>query len=257
MVIRLFNLFADKKTIDVGWTAWSAYLTDNRWREVLVDMPKKLLAPKEVQGDVRYCPAFGDFYKNTYVLRMPWDISFFKVAGRIEMFMDKSFTGAIKEPTNIASIVTADSDDRVTIQIMLDNLFVSDTPNTIIETLPPILHGLREEIIYTNGRYDCHAWQRPLQLGFQISKEVFDAMNEDTVIEFKKGEVVQYVRINTPNGEKVNLQTLSADDVKHLGEYVQRNLSIPEMLRRFNFAEIITRVRHRRPAKFVRNKDYK
>ena len=55
------------------------------------------------------------------------------------------------------------------IQVILNNMFVSDKPYTTIETLPPILHTVRNDIIYLNGRFDCHAWQRPVHFGFRFT----------------------------------------------------------------------------------------
>jgi len=59
MVIRLFK----PKHIDVGWTCWTSSLRDSNWRETVTDRPKKVSGPKLAQGDVRYCPAFNNFYK--------------------------------------------------------------------------------------------------------------------------------------------------------------------------------------------------
>ena len=65
--------------VDIGWASWSRSIHDSRWREVVNDTPKKLIAPKHVEGDVRFCPAFNAYWKNTYEIRMPFDICISKI----------------------------------------------------------------------------------------------------------------------------------------------------------------------------------
>ena len=190
------------KYVDIGWACWTSTIKDSQWRELIADKPVKVSPAKFIQGDVRYCPAFNNYYKNTYAVKMPFTISLMKLGGKIRLSPHTNLHMSEAQLDGIITIVDSDSEDRVTIQIQLNNTFVSDTPHTILETLPPILHGCREEIIYTNGRFDCHAWQRPVQFGFQIPKETLDAMNEEDVLEFAKDEVVMYVRLNTPNDKR-------------------------------------------------------
>lgn len=247
-------------TIDIGWASWSRSIHDSRWREVVVDTPKKLLAPKLVEGDVRFCPAFNAYWKNTYEIKMPYDVTISKMSGKIRLGATPNlqFGPGGLDPSSIAIIQDKNEGmiDRVTIQVMLNNTFVSDTPHVMIETMPPILHGCREEIRYMNGRFDCHAWQRPVQLGFQIPKETIDAMNDDDSIVFSKDEVVMYVRFITPNDAPVKMHTMSPDDIEVLSQYADRNVSTPLKMKNFNLKEIINRVRYRRPKKFIMDKSY-
>ena len=247
-------------TIDIGWSSWSRSIHDSRWREVVVDTPKKLLAPKLVEGDVRFCPAFNAYWKNTYEIKVPYDVTISKMSGKIRLGATPNlqFGPGGLDPSSIAIIQDKNEGmiDRVTIQVMLNNTFVSDTPHVMIETMPPILHGCREEIRYMNGRFDCHAWQRPVQLGFQIPKETIDAMNDDDSIVFSKDEVVMYVRFITPNDAPVKMHTMSPDDIEVLSQYADRNVSTPLKMKNFNLKEIINRVRYRRPKKFIMDKSY-
>lgn len=251
-MIRLF----DKRVVDIGWASWSKSITASQWREVLQAKPERVIAQKLVQGDVRYCPAFGAFYKNVYAIRMPFRIDLQMMGGRLRLGPHSQFNMPEHQLDQILTIIDSDSEDRYTVQIMLNNTFVSDTPYTIVETLPPILHGAREEIRYMNGKLDCHAWQRPLQFGFQIPKETLDAMGEDGVISFEKDEVVMYVRFHTPKDQNVKIYSMDLDDIEQMSKFAYRNISLPQMIRRFNFAEVIDRVRYRRPKKFLRNKKY-
>ena len=246
--------------VDIGWASWSKSIHDSRWREVVNDTPKKLIAPKHVEGDVRFCPAFNAYWKNTYEIRMPFDISISKIDGKIRLgpTPNVQINNGSVDMTSILTIQERDEGmvDRVTVQVMLNNTFVSDTPYVMIETMPPILHGCREEIRYMNGRFDCHAWQRPVQLGFQIPKETMDAMNDDDSIVFSKDEVVMYVRFITPNDAPVKMHTMSPEDIEVLSKYADRNVTTPLKIKNFNLREIINRVRYRRPKNFIKDKTY-
>ena len=135
-------------------------------------------------------------------------------------------------------------------------MFVSDKPYTTIETFPPILHRVRNDIIYLNGRFDCHAWQRPVHFGFRITKEVFDEMKPTDKIIFNQDEVVMYVRLNTPDNSEVKLYQLSPDDEKDLMKYVNRNVNLISYVSLMDFRTIWNRVRNRRPNKFLRDLNY-
>jgi len=242
--------------IDIGWASWSKSIERSHWREVVQDKPEKLIAQQLVEGDIKHCPAFAAFYKNTFAIKIPFDLSLCYQADKVRISPHTNLQLNSVDVEDIIQII--DTDNSVTIQIMLNNTFVSDTPYVEVETLPPSLHSLHEEIRYMNGRFDCHAWQRPLQFGFQIPKETLDNMKKtsENIISFKKDDVVMYVRFNTPKKQSVKLYTMDADDVENLTKHVNRNMSLPNMIRNFNFAEVIDRVRYRRPKKFLRNKKY-
>lgn len=233
---------------------WSPRLCDEHSKvmDLLTDKPEKLKLRDRVSGNVTYCPAVNKFTSNTFALKMPYSIVINKVDGKLNLLNSPNLT-----THKVNEKVKFEYDDYgVNCQIHLNNLFVSDTPNTIIETLPPMLHACREEIQYLCGEYDCHAWQRPLHFGFRISNETIEKLNADDCIVFDKGEVVMYVRFKTPKNQSVELKQFDDDDLEIVTKYVYRNISITDHVHFFNLKSILNRVRNRRPKKFLRNERY-
>lgn len=240
-------------TTNIGWTPYDDGIEDSHWRDTVVDKPERLNTKPLIGGGIKYCPAFRDFWKNTFIVRMPFDLSIVKIGSTLALGPSNT-VHHIKLPEAFVSI--EQDDTGANIQVMLNNMFVSDEPNTIVETLPPILHGCRDEIIYLNGKFDCYAWQRPLQFGFRITKEVMDKMTPETGISLDKGEAVMYIRFNTANDTVAKLHQLNREDAKQLSEYVNRNTQLVRFMQNFSFKEIINRVRNRRPKKFLRTLHY-
>ena len=234
------------RKIKIGWSPKLADVPDTAYLELITDTPEKVVAQKMTAGTINWCPAYAHYYKNVYAIKFPYTVYINKVAG--ELSMESS-----PDIRDTAGKYKFEGDaEGYNCQISLCNLFVSDTPYTIMETMPPILHGLREELIYLNGRYDIHAWQRPVHFAFRIPKATFEQMDADNSIIFNKGEVAMYVRFNTPNDEKVEIQQFTDDELRAVCEYSRRNTSITSHISKFSLTDVINRVRFRRPKKFLR-----
>jgi hypothetical protein len=233
---------------------WSPRLTNSKTdiMDLLADKPDRVITRDLIAGNVKYCPAFNTFHKNTFAVKMPYTIVINKVGEQLSV----SNSPKLISPAVNDKVKFEYDDTGVNCQIHLNNLFVSDTPKTMIETLPPTLHQCREEIQYLCGVYDCHAWQRPLHFGFRLSNEVLEQLNSDDCIIFEEGEVVMYVRFTTPNDDNVILKQFDEDDLDVVTKYVNRNLTITDHVRPFNLTSILNRVRNRRPKRFLRNKNY-
>lgn len=232
---------------------WSVCMSDNSFLDNLSDIPERLNSRNFVRGGILYCPAFAGFYNNVFAIKMPTTVVFNKVNGILSVDSSPNLEPRAKSG---AFFCVEQDENGYAIQIFLNNMFVSDKPYTIVETLPPILHGVRNDIVYQNGRFDCHAWQRPLHFGFRLNNEVFDMMKPNDKIIFQQDEVVMYVRINTPDDSLVNLHQLSPDDENALMKYVNRNTNLISYVSMMDFRRIWNRVRNRRPKKFVRDLNY-
>ena len=232
---------------------WSVCMSDDSFLDNLSDIPKKINSRKGVSGGILYCPAFGGFYDNVFAIKMPTTVIFSKVNGTLSVDLSPN----LEPKAKYESFFSIEQDENgFSIQVILNNMFVSDKPYTTIETLPPILHRVRNDIIYLNGRFDCHAWQRPVHFGFRITKKVFDEMKPTDKIIFNQDEVVMYVRLNTPDNSEVKLYQLSPDDEKELMKYVNRNVNLISYVSLMDFRTIWNRVRNRRPNKFLRDLNY-
>ena len=239
--------------IKIGWTPcgndWDGSLSVN---ELFHETPELLKVSELVDGDAKYCPSIREFYKNVYAVRMPWTVVVaFSEAGTPYFDLSKSLHKvAIDENIQVEKTPNG----GYSIQIMLNNMFVSDTKGVVLENMPPILHGVREEIQYLNGALDIYSWQRSLHFGFHIPKKVVDdCASNDLSLEFKKGDVVQYFRVRTPNNESTNLVTLGEKSLPTLSRYAKRCELSTRYFKAFSLKEVFNRVANRRPKKFIKD----
>jgi hypothetical protein len=240
-------------SIKIGWTPcgndWDGNLSVN---ELFHETPELVKLSELVDGDAKYCPSIRDFYKNVYAIRMPWNVTIaFTEQGTPHFSLSKSLHKvAIDENFSVEQTPNG----GCTIQIMLNNMFVSDTKNVLLENMPPILHGVREEIIYLNGMIDIYSWQRSLHFGFHIPKKTVDqCIEDDLTLDFKKGEVVQYFRVRTPNGESTQLVELGEKSLPTLNRYAKRCELSTRYFKAFNLKEVLKRVSTRRPKEFIKD----
>jgi hypothetical protein len=243
-----------KKKIQIGWSPYLSDVRDSTWLDLITDKPEKVLPWKITDGSINHCPAYKNFYENVFAIKMPFTLAISKdeTNNKLDVVSTPNLT---IEP--LRRMVSFEKDDSGwNCQVCLSNLFISDTPDVTIEVLPPILHGLREEIIYLNGRFDIYSWQRPLQFSFRIPNKTFENMSCSNGIVFQKDDVVFYVRINIPNGAKVELCQFDDEDLKKVSDYVKRNTLVTSHVKGFDFKEILNRVFRRRPKRFLTNKDY-
>lgn len=236
-------------SIKIGWTP-CGNSDKYKHNELTHDTPE-LVKLNMLKGGFNYCPATHQFYKNVYAVKMPYNITIGFSDSKPFYHLSKGVTPTLLDDLFHA---TKDEDGGVTIQIHLNNMFVSDTRGVEIETLPPILHGCREEIIYLNGIADIYSWQRSLHFGFKVPKEtVQKCQNDGMLLEFNKGEVVQYFRVRTPNNETTKLVVLGDRSLPTLQRYADRCESITQYIMGFNLKEVLNRVTNRRPKKFIKD----
>ena len=250
--VRLKRIqYSHMSKVKIGW---SPRLTGDKTlvMDLISDKPERVVISNLTSGNVNYCPAYNKFHKNTFAVKMPYTIVINKVGDQLSV----SNSPKLVSPEVNSKVKFEYDDYGVNCQIHLNNLFVSDTPKTIIESLPPTLHRCREEIQYLCGEFDCHAWQRPLHFGFRISNDTLSQLNSDDCIIFEEGETVMYVRFTTPNDDNVLLCQFDENDLEVVTKYVNRNMTITDHVRPFNLTNILNRVRNRRPKKFLRNERY-
>jgi hypothetical protein len=236
------------KTIRIGWTPCGN--EENAIHNELTHyLPERVTINKEEHGETIYCPATREFYKNTFALRSPWNISIeFDSNGKPKFEMPE-----MNHPSQYFEVIMMPNGDTM-IQILLNNMFISDTKGVYLENLPPGLHGCREEFKYINGVVDIYSWQRSVHVGTIIPKDyTFKCSVEGYKIDIKKGDVLQYVRFRTPNGENVKLVELTEKSLEGIRRYAMRCESSTRYLKRMNLKEIYERVSTRRPKEFIKD----
>lgn len=164
---------------------------------------------KDKAGDFRYCPAFKDYCKNTFALKMPMDyrLSLLKDQKRIVSDMyDQSF---FENTVLIRSI----KDNMFSIRIHY--IFFAEES---LEIENNGAHFSDSEFARKTriipGKFDVGKWFRPLDCAILINK------NEE-ILNINNGDVFSYVKFLTD--EEINLKRFVMTD--ELTDIVKQNVS--------------------------------
>lgn len=157
--------------------------------------------------DVIYfkCPAVQDYFKNTFVVRSPVDITISIDNGcvRTHEYDQKFFDIFINSKTNNGI------DRYETIIFAIDYLFYSDEP-CLVEQLPAFMEdsALQRSIRIIPGTFDISKWIRPLQCSFEV-------IDPSSPIVIKRGDPLFYVRLIPKDNSKVTLERVNVDSNLH------------------------------------------
>lgn len=163
------------------------------------------------------CPAFKEYYKNTYLIKCPIDCSISFDDGTVSM-----------SPNNgLFDVYQTNENDKFSFyQLKINYIFYSK--NDIEMEVLPLNFNTKPSIGLIPGIFNISKWIRPVSFGF----EVYD---KKSTIEFKRGEPLYYVRFRTKSKLPVKMErkefdanvldiSLSCSTLKH----VFRNNSLQE-----------------------------
>ena len=140
------------------------------------------------------CPAFLDFYKNTFVIRCPFDfdISINQTDQGINFSIKAEDEKFFKKYIHVDPV---ENGENQVIHLRFFQLFYSKD-SVLLELLPPIMHRNNNDANIISGVYDISKWIRCVEVGMEI-------LNNQQKLTFKRGDPLYYIRFIT--NKKVNI----------------------------------------------------
>jgi hypothetical protein len=184
---------------------WGYYPSNNRIFELLLLAPApalpEIITSRDVsnRGHFTKCPAFTQYYKNTYVIKSPIDIEFMydPVTKLLSIFpQGQSF---YEENIVYRGHIVGKNDDFL-MSFTLNYLFIADK-SCAIELLPCGMHksNFVDNTRIIGGTFDINKWYRPIEMAFEFK-------NPLAPIKIKRGDALAYVRFLPKNNSKIKLQ---------------------------------------------------
>lgn len=187
---------------------WNSYKASDKEIEASLDLAILDIEPvlphiiksrnHDKQHSYLSCPAFIDYYKNTYVVRSP-------ITTKLTVDYDKKYLSIYPQPQdfydnfidNRARVLG--ENDPFLMSICMFYLFVADS-ECLVEQLPVLFHDNQISNIRTiPGTFDISKWYRPLELAFEV-------IDHTKPIEITRGDPLFYVRFIPKDGGKVNIE---------------------------------------------------
>ncbi len=147
------------------------------------------------------CPAFLDYFKNTYLIRSPIDIKinyengYLSISPQNQKFFDNYFKHRGHQISE---------SDPFLMSMHLYYLFIADK-DCIVEVLPASFHNISSKIRLIPATFNINKWFRPISFAFEF-------INESEPLIIKRGDPLYYVKFRTPDDKKINMKEKNFDE---------------------------------------------
>jgi len=171
--------------------------------------PEPLLPEISKIRNSRYvkCPAFLEYYKNTYLIRSPIDMTITYNKGQLTIYPQ---TQKFYDAYVIHRGHQIKETDPFLMSLNIQYLFIADK-DCVVEQIPAMFHDISTKLRLISGTFNIHKWFRPTDFAFEF-------INENEPIVIKRGDPLFYVKFKTPKDEKIVLKQ------KHFDESVFNNV---------------------------------
>lgn len=187
----------------VYWDSYNEH-PDMRWLDLTLMEPLAVLPSAIKARDVSFhshftkCPAFQDYYKNTYLVTSPVDmeLSYDPVTRMLRSTPQaQGFFDAVV--TYRGNDIGAN--DPFLMSLGFSYLFIADK-ECMIEQIPVALHSsaITRRINLICGTFDISKWFRPVEFSFEVP-------DFSKPIKIKRGDPLFYLRFVPSDGGKVAL----------------------------------------------------
>jgi hypothetical protein len=190
----------------VGWTPYTSTQTQNlmkhSWPDTVFFEPEPV-APLIVSRDTHYtkCPAIADYYRNTFLIRSPFDltINFDRATESVgtDRFDNEFFFEYIQPRFGDFG-----PNSRSMLTVRAEYLFVADE-DCVIESMPCSLMStpLLQNTLLIPGTFNFHRWPRPVDFSFEI-------IDDTQPLVFKRGDPLFFVKFTPKNGGNVQMKRI-------------------------------------------------
>ena len=215
------------------------------WENFVFFQPINLLADliKTRTNSTRYlkCPAFQDYYKNTFIIKSPVDIKL-NINKDGENFHINSPNNTQEFFDRFIHVRHDENKLYLTLSIQIQYVFISKD-SVMVEVLPTNFHNtsFRGNINLIGGTFDISKWYRPVDFTF----EVIDGCN---TIDIKRGDPLMYVRFNTNNKVKLEEQEYNEELIQTVNACLDTKYYKPNntMQENYNIAEkVINKIKNK------------
>lgn len=196
------------KTTTVYWTPYTQH-NNCEWANILCEEPESLLQHISKMGATAKslqflrCPAFLDSCKNTFIIKSPVDL-----VVTVDRQNGLVSTDRYDQAFYDEFINNRGADDGLPYLVTLPPrylMFADESVDVEILPLMVISSESTQNIDVIPGRYDAGQWIRPLD--FTV------AVRDDTKpVVLKEGDPLFLVRFTCPDGGKVELERVVADE---------------------------------------------
>ena len=206
---------------------------DTNWFELAAIEPpsalREIINARDVShiGHFTKCPAFTQYYKNTYVIKSPIDIEFTydSETKRLNIFPQGQ---RFYEANVIHRGHLIGEQDDFLMSFVLNFLFIADK-DCVMELLPCSMHKseFADKARIIGGSFNINKWYRPIEIAFEIK-------NSSVPIKVKRGDAFAYVRFLPKDESKIKLQykSFSRETLDAVGEC----LFVKDLTNKFSLA---------------------
>jgi len=184
------------------------------WYKIGGFPPEKLKMSDHIKGEGKFCPALNNIFKNTYVIRSPFDLNLnIKKTPNgswwVEVLPDSSLNpDYFNKIFSINELKDQNNKDWPLLNLSFPFTFISDD-DVYLEILPPLLEYNDLPGVVMGGTFSIYEWHRQFNWGFEwreITKN----------LKIKRGDPIAYVRFNPRDrNDKVKLKEIPiTDDIK-------------------------------------------
>jgi hypothetical protein len=151
----------------------------------------KYVASNRTNSEFLQCPAMSGYFKNTWVLRSPYDFT-------VQPDIKNNRIAVDGIPTNYVIVSYRDNDtDPMIVSFPPRYVFITNSKKPVTCTVLPYFFA-PSQVGFVPGQMKINSWIRPQNYGVEIYS--------DEIISFKRGQPLYCVQFTTEDNDAVQLK---------------------------------------------------